>query len=495
MSIIDRNRALFVALSAILFIKLMVLVYLSPIHAPDTSEYIEYADLIVANAESLRSEVLDFDRAGHGKNSQTTFRVIGYPAVLAFMKAVTSEQWEWLVVSFQIVLSLIASLYVYRLALRLTRHLAIAVFILLAHGTGQTILFDQCLLSDSLNASLTVILLSYTGIAILDRRRPKWLEIFCLGVMVAAAFLMREAGLYLQMLYWPLVWLWAFSTGYGKLKPFAVLLVFALPMFVTVQAYKVWNEQRTGYSFITTTSGMSMWTPSIELAKRGVSVYESDPLLKDMEPYSHDETIVRIIRGAIWPHLVQQHGLNELEIARHATSSFFRLWRDHPGDMLRLMMRNLGNKQALLPVRPIEGVNSAVKWARGWESLLPGKGELLRNVIEDYRYDQLLMVATRAVARIVSVIITVSFVIGVPFLVIRAIKNNRLDFLRDDPAMALFLMLWGVYMGYSLLYSMVHLEKRYLLPVVPFSLLVGTKIATDAFGYLSSKKFGFLKKD
>jgi len=451
-------------LALILVFKAASLTLYGPIHMPDSAGYAQFADLILADNSWIFVEDLE--------RNASSFRIIGYPAFLALMKAISPGTWDWLAVSVQGVFSLVATVYVYRLAKVLNASLLIALCATFAHGLGQAFMLDQCILSDSLNASFLIILACYVGIAIIDCRRPSFVETAGLGTLMVAAFLMRESGNYLQVLYWPMIGYWALRVMDTKLKTVMMLVAFVLPMFLGVEAYKSWNQMRTGERFITTGASTAMFFPSVYLEQRGISVFANDPLLKDMGPLPQIPSTVQALRTTVTSHLIQEHSFTILDVARHGYTMFRDNWQNHPLEMLALTVSHIRRDQTQLFVMPIGTLDRTVLWATT-RSTFPAPGKLWGNLVNDYRVDQVLMVAGRTVERLVSMTLTLAFIIGAPVLLLREGLRERFTIHRYDPTVALVGLYWLMCWGYILVYAMIHMEVRYLMPVIPLSMIGG----------------------
>ena len=72
----------------------------------------------------------------------------------------------------QIAVSLTATAVIAHLALALTGRRWVALFAGLAHGTATGFTLDQCILTDSLNASLLIIAAARIGLDMLAGRYP-----------------------------------------------------------------------------------------------------------------------------------------------------------------------------------------------------------------------------------------------------------------------------------------------------------------------------------
>lgn len=471
------HSGLVTVFSAILAFKIALFLQIGPIFTPDSFGYSQLAAHLLAGSDWLIREHLDWNLNAPNGEPVTIFRILGYPLILALAKSLSSQTWAGWIIGIQGVLSLVATFYVYRLTIKLSNSNLVALFVAFAHGTGQTLLFDQCILTDSLNASFLLLMLCHVGLGILNDRRPSYIEAAALGTLVMLAFFLREAGSYLQVLYWPLILYWGLRVLNTKVQALLLVAVFALPMMLGVQAYKSWNEMRTGVPFITVGGSTAMFFPPVYLEQRGVSVFADDPLLGDMGPLHQSNSTVAIIRRTIITHLIREHNFDMHEVAQYGMSNFLRYWQTHTLEMGALTLSHIREKQALLPVMPISAIERAVLWTSGL-SPFPAKGQLVSNLVNDYRVDQLLMVGARTIAKIISIIITMAFILGVPFVAIRSIRHNGIMLNAHDPSIVLASIYWLIYFGYTFVYAMIHLEMRYLMPVAPLTLIIGVTLLT-----------------
>lgn len=70
-------------------------------------------------------------------------------------------------------------------------------------------------------------------------------------------------------------------------------------------------------------------------------------------------------------------------------------------------------------------------------------------------------------------IILLAFLAGVPLYALREVRQNRANLAAYDVKTSLMFLYWMVYMGYTVVYALVHLEMRYLMPVEPLSMVAG----------------------
>lgn len=448
----------------IIALKISFLLAYGPIHTPDSGGYWGHADIILGQDTSWLTSV-NLDKPWQ---PETAFRILGYPAVIAVLKSANPQNWDWILVIAQMGVSLLATLFLTRLAYLWSGGKPwIAYTVAIGHALGQGWVLDQCVLTDSFNASLWLIAASTMALGILEQRPPTYAKILMLGMMVLFAFLMREAGNVLQVLLWPLVLYWAMSTGSGKRRAALMLCVFALPMFIGTGAYKSWNQMRTGERFITTGGQTTLYIPTLRLQARGIDPFAGSIYLSDMpplqEPISSRTPLQHIHQ--INTHLHEQHAMNALDIANYGYTTFFRLWSEQPLGMVRGTLSQLREKIAMLAFMPVEASVQLRMWAR-WDT--------------NWKQQNGLMKAGRHISRGISIIIMAAFIFGMAKVVWNQVFANRAVSNDVQRSERLMILLSVMYLGYTFSYAMVSLETRYLMPVEPFSAVIGLLLLDKA---------------
>ena len=251
-----------------------------------------------------------------------------------------------------------------------------------------------------------------------------------------------------------------------------VFVLFLLPLMLGIQAYKAWNQVRSGERFVTTVAQTAMYHPALDLARRGLPVFAEDPLLADAPGLLPIHPIPGVTFTGINWHLKAAHGMNALAVARHAETLFYDHWRHHPLDRASIYLGRMDPHYAYLTFMPLSGPERLSLWAGG-NTPFPGPGEIRRNLLEYGRIDQALLLAVRTLARLISAVLTVTFLIGVPVVVIRSLARNawRPSALETRPLA--FTALWLFALAWPAVYALVYLEDRYLAVMTPFVAVIG----------------------
>jgi hypothetical protein len=464
-----QQKILWFMLGLVVAVKIVFFISYGPIISPDSVGYMNFADEIVHQTDWWY--YVDINTLWYPPNA---FRSIGYPLVLAMGKLISPEYANALVVLFQSVLSLLTSYLILRLSYCLSERFWVAAFCALAHAISQALLVDQSILTDSLNTSLLLIVICMLGRSILQNDKPTFGKMLGVGLLIALAFLVREAGNQLQYLYWSFALFWIYKSTASMPKKALLFVCFILPMLVFIQAYKGWNEYRTGERFITTAGQTTMFFPALELKVRGINAFENDEYLNDLEPYLEPLDVVPQLQNVavINRHLTEKHGMNSNAKSQYAFKKFFGYWIDHPLGMVQVTLSRLRSKQLFLDFMPFETMLTIDFWSTSTKPFNKTR-DLFEKVRDEFRYDLLVAYLGRNIERLISIIITVGFIIGVPVLLVRKIKQNGGRLSALDQKHVLITLFWLIYVGYTFAFAMVHLEQRYLLPVVPLSVMAG----------------------
>ena len=252
-----------------------------------------------------------------------------------------------------------------------------------------------------------------------------------------------------------------------------IVALFVTPMFFVVQACKGWNQFCTGERFVTTLGQTTLFSPTVRIEERGISFRVKDDMLTDMgnlAPLNSNYLMHNVY--LINEHLAKKHNLCAVDVLRYAYTHFFNNWRRKPGVMARHTLPYIREKQAFLPFMPTESINQIVTWS-GREKLFPLKGQLWRNVKEDLRVDQLAMVVIRGLSRAFSIFISLAFLVGAPIVIVSQARQNTWRVSAYESLSVMVLLYWLAYFSYDLACAMDSLEMRFLMPVEPFSMLIG----------------------
>ena len=402
------------------------------IMSPDSPGYVAYAQQITAGQVPSGAALL-----GESQSPVSLFRTPGYPAVLAALMLLSPGEWRLAAVLLQMVAqaALAASVYACALRLGMGRRLAFAAALLPSIGFAAVV--QVVILTDALYAALA------TGAVVLAlQRRMLWA-----GLALAAAATLREATPVLAFFYLPL----ALTLPARHLRAAAALL---LPPLAVAGGLMAWNAARIGQPVLTTSRQTVMVQAVLPLLKRGLPVYDGS---------SDFDRIARETVGAgeygmidtLHLRLFKEAGMTAPEMAGAATARYWSAWRRFPAAMLTATFNNLRREFFAMPFQPVDTVGALMVYA-GWPRPVFDRLNLLWVALRGGSVNAglwiLLDVTTRLVGGALGLL-----AVAAPLL---------LRWRRDVVAV------WIVCAGFFAVYLPVHIETRYLVPVVPLACLL-----------------------
>jgi hypothetical protein len=410
---------------------ILALAIFGPIWSPDTGGYVEYAQQILLGTIPSGEALLH-----GGPEPISLFRAPGYPALLAGLQWLFPDAWRSALVMLQIAATTVIAAATHRTALRLGAGRVAAIAAALLPATGFAVVMQIAILTDALNAVL------FTGAALaLAAWRGAGAAVLA-GVLLAAATTIREATPIMAVAFLPLAWMGA--------RPLARMLATMVPSLLVLAALMGWNHDRIGRWVVTTTAETQLVYPLVPLLRHGVPVYAGD----DQFDRVARETVGRdgfAGIGALHDRMFQEAGMTAPELSAAATARYFRAWRDFPLAMLRATVEDFRVTYLEMPFQPLDTAANLVVYAE------PGGSP------DFVKLDRLWQHSLRGNlgAMLLIVLIALSRAIGIGI----ALAGLVLPWLpgRGWPARGL----WMICVGLVGVYLPVHLEPRYMVPVVP----------------------------
>ncbi|KZD00152.1 MULTISPECIES: hypothetical protein [unclassified Thalassospira] len=454
----DRKLYLSVILMIVLF-KIAVLLIWGPGIAPDTGGYTRFAELILESSDWLTDAGLE-DSA----MPTTVFRIAGYPMFIALTQLISSENWQWIVVLSQFLLSAVSLYSLSRLISALGMKPFLGAFSLLATGLSLSLLLDNMILTDSFATSLFVIVLSENAVATLRGRPFGFVQALLFGMLITLAFLVREGVAILSILFVMPFLVRAFVAEKKTWRSCAAIAVFFIPLVLSSQIYMSWNEGRTGYRFVTS-GGQTVYLQGLfDAAEKDQRIFSgNEPIEIAARDYAKDYAFSEVL--SVQASLFN-NGYVAPELANMSKQKYFESWLEYPGSMLRMTIGHIRENYAMLPFRPFDAVRQTGFWIEGVKPW-PDYRELRKDMFNDV--DLLVLFVGEMVERAIAVIITIAFVV-VPIIWFVRLCRGRTERYRE---ILVCLALWAFYFGVLIAHAMVHLETRYLAAVLPFSTLIG----------------------
>jgi hypothetical protein len=459
--------------------KLSGLMFYGPLQQSDSLAYLAYAHTVLTDTSWLSDAGMnDF------AVPQTVFRTFGYPALIALGGLVTGDSNAalYFVVAVQIIVSLGATIMVYRLGQALLQNSTLALLAAAGHALSVTFTYDQHILTDSLFNSLCVIGFSVPLIGFLQKRQPgRWL-LLGLGIMLGYACLVRGIGIYVLVFFLPAYVAWCYVTHDQMIATLRRSVLLALPLVVIIGGVMGWNTWRTGYTFFTTGSQYVLIQPLVKIERRGTNVFTGDGPLdhlarKYLKTYEYGEVV------KMTDALFTEYGLNAYQSAKLHSQKYFSVLMSHPGAVLYHGVRNYEEGLIHQFFNVLDNTKVYIKFATN-ERPWPGVRKLWQRIKAEGSPLDILLMAGLGVLRLVAWSSFLVLLIGVPVVFIRALRSGKLS-----PDVLAIFYCWGLYFAYSFGLSMIHMVDRFL-PAVLAAGLVGSLFVWQRLWDRFSKKTG-----
>src|SRR5258708_17841958 len=158
---------------------------------------------------------------------------------------------------------------------------------------------------------------------------------------------------------------------------------------------------------------------------------------------------------------------------------YYRAWGEQPLAMLTVLRRHISEREAKLTIRPLAAICETIEWATN----KPGCYDY-RDLYRSLPFFQGLpwtapaffVLQTAEIA--LAVTLFGGFLIGVPCLIVMGWYSAQG---RVDAAILTIASFWLLYVWWFTAYGIVHVEDRYLMPVLPFSILGGFYVYRELF--------------
>lgn len=434
------------ALLGLVLLKAALLVWIGPLTSPDTGGYLAISD-------AMRSGVYWGSLDLHDPATAPLIaRAPGFPALLALAETLAGPAAFWLVAAVQGTLGIAAAVALYGLAFALLKNRPAAVLVAAAYATGLPLVLDQTMLTDGAYASLLVLFLCTLGRLAIRRRRVSFGAALAIGLLPAAGLLIRESTPQVMVATLPVVacFLYAVRPGIGPRA--AVLALLMLPMVATYAAVSAFNEARTGEAFLSAGLRTALLVPMVQMQARGAPVFDSDDpvvrVLREEIGEFRNETVYRAVART-----EQRLGMTPVAMANAIRSLFLRSIAAYPGTYAAVVMTELRPRYFALSVAPAASIGT----------LVASRGGALVAVTQSVPASGAARFAVLGLYGLSALVAGLCWLGMTAGLLWRAATGVR----RGDVGLDLVLLLAlaACHLGLLLLYALVHIEARYLVPV------------------------------
>jgi hypothetical protein len=442
-----------VALVALVVLKLGVLLILAPALQFDSFGYEKYADAILSGA--FRHVDLATDPM-----PVTLTRMIGYPAVIAAAKVIAGRDWAWTVVFFQFAVSLWATAMVYRLARAFPLGVWLSLSVVAAQATAMQFVVDQAVLTDSLTGSTTTVATCILGLIALRRTATPLPVYVGAGALIAVAFLIRDVIAFFAIGLVPLAAA-AALVEHSRFRQLAACALVFLPLIATHFAYTEWNRVRIGAAVATSISQAALFGALVEATRYDDTIFSGstpiDEVGRRVQKIMDAGQAGYEAQSSILLH--SDYGWDAVRINHEVTVAYLHAWRDHPRAMIFHIFHHISETELHQAVRPIETVRDILLWTTGSMHDFASERAVRRGN---------LWMIPAVIANWLSM--TASVVVFLAFLVITPVRLIREGWNAET---SVSIGIWCFYLTVGGLYATVHLEPRYLTPVVAGSIVIG----------------------
>jgi hypothetical protein len=469
-SALFRDSLLWPMLCAAAVLKVALVLWLGPVLFPDSSGYTYIAERMLASGSWLAER-------GDAVDPNMVFRTIGYPLIIVPIKMAFGSAWASALAILQGLIGLAVLIPVLRVTETTTSRAWAGRLVLVLYTLSGSLLYDQAILTDSLNSSIFILVVfSIIGWGCGLWRLGLW-RMLGLGAVYGLGIWMREPGLYLAVIPLGLILVAALRRqavfGENALRlGVARASVFIVAIGVLTGSYMGWNQYRLDETFIGGTSHINWLQAPVYGYIRGYG-----------DPFTGDDAVDTAVRQtsddrfanmhqlhavfAVLSTLRERDGLNNQELARLAKAKWWQTLQQHPVLMLRNTLRNLApEKMAFLISNPLFNANEYVQLGPGQgERLIKGRSHQIKDLRANFSIRGALVLTIDIGVRAISLVLFVLFVVGPPIWFARKIRAGY-PWL-GPPLIAI--QCWAGFIVFALAYAVVYTELRYITPIVPMA--------------------------
>lgn len=457
-----QNKLPMVLLGLLALVKFAGLLVYGPLVQPDSGDYLNYAKLIMTSTAWLHD-------GGMADNSvpQTVFRIFGYPLLIGLSQKIAGDIGGlYIVILIQIIVSLIATVFVYRIGLTFLKNDKLAILTAAGFSFSVTLTYDQHVLTDSLFNSLFVIALTRPITGLLSDEKPTLNLLLGMGIVYGSACLIRGIGAQMTIFIIPAYCLWIFIKASSLKERLFQTIAMALPLIIVIGGVFSWNSYRTGYAFFTTGAQYVMLQGPVIIEGRGTPVFTGDTPVdqlarKHLKTYEYSEV------GNITGGLFSDYGMDAYQSAKAHTEKYISAFLNSPGAFLYHGIRSYEETLIFQFFSWPDTIHTYFKFALA-KRLWPGSKGLMNDVKENGSILSMTILVVQSIGRVVAWATFLALLIGPPTLFIQTLRGKSP---RSIERVALFYS-WGVYFAYSYGLCLIHMVDRFLPAVLPLGIII-----------------------
>jgi len=490
------TRTAFGALAALVLVKGYLVFGYGPLFAADTTFLEDYADVLLTSEDWHRTIDLSSPEGVH-----LAERMIGYPAIIAGAKLLFGGAWASAVVALQSLLSLLATVLLYRALVRLTRSARWALFGAFCYATSLPLIWDTFIFYDSVVGGLMTILASAVTLAMLREGPILPGEALALGLLGAVAFLVRDLTLVLLLLFAPCLVYAAWRRNHRRWIGIAAAIgLFLAPALIVQASYNAWNEARSGQTFVTSAARTALFVPLLRMAAMGDDVFSGDTDLERAarrEIERPDFSKVLESRYAVVGPILKindtlrtEFGADIVQISKMIERFYIETVISHPLEMFRYAIAQIRPSLVRIFCQPVYGVTFFYEVRT--EPLGGDIGRLTRfhflmdKGVADASIWPFLLLGAEALARVTAIAIGLSMILVLPVWSLIALIRRTGRFAEFHVPILLAI----VFAGIVCLYALIHIEPRYLLAVLGAGMLSAIPVLAKTIGALARRVTG-----
>jgi hypothetical protein len=329
---------------------------------PDT-RFIETARHMLTESRWLTDAGLTQEAMPH-----SLWKTVGYSALIAVFMKIFGASWYWWLYAFQGLMSIVAGLFLYRVAIVLRLGLLLSALVFLLHQFSTPFSTDALIATNSLDGSLATIVLASLGHRFLKGLSLGVPIMATYGVLIGICFFMRLSYEYWVWLLAAVLLLLVHQGTRSWRRSLIGVGAFLFVAFGIIGAYKTWNYLRTGH-FIASTGGQTAYALNIVMLAKRVSPEAPGAIVAD------NTTLDRAIREAL-----HDASLSDYEQAKTINRLLFEKYNVTAIDIQNLVFRRYLDLAIAHPVQWLQMWFKNARWLY--------QGSLFTGPV--FRYDDML---------------------------------------------------------------------------------------------------------